>query len=66
MEIEQIYRQLKKIVEPIHAHSDQLKAIANYIESEFEVKVKKQCKHPISHQTYWKGADFCIKCQSFI
>jgi formaldehyde-activating enzyme involved in methanogenesis len=33
-----IYDKLKEIVYPIHAHSDQLVAIANWIHSEFEHK----------------------------
>lgn len=42
MEAREIYHVLKSIVEPIHAHSDQVVAIAKWIEAEFEYKPQKQ------------------------
>lgn len=36
MKAEAIYQWLKKIIEPIHSHDDQMTAIAHWIESEFE------------------------------
>ena len=39
---EQIYLELKKIVEPIHAHEDQMLAIAKYISQEYQEKDRPQ------------------------
>ena len=40
MDTKDIYKKLKSIVEPIHAHSDQLLAIASWIDSEFSYNKK--------------------------
>ena len=42
MEAREIYHVLKSIVEPIHAHNDQMVVIAKWIEAEFEYKPQKQ------------------------
>ena len=42
MEAREIYHVLKSIIEPIHAHNDQMVAIAKWIEAEFEYKPHKQ------------------------
>jgi hypothetical protein len=42
MEARDIYHVLKSIVEPIHAHDDQMVAIAKWIKAEFEYKPQKQ------------------------
>ena len=42
MEARKIYHVLKSIVDPIHAHSDQMAAIAKWVEAEFEYKPQKQ------------------------
>lgn len=42
MEAREIYHVLKSIVEPIHTHSDQMVAIAKWIEAEFDYKPQKQ------------------------
>ena len=42
MEAREIYHVLQSIIEPIHAHDDQIVAIAKWIEAEFEYKPQKQ------------------------
>jgi hypothetical protein len=42
MKAQEIYYKLKAIVEPIHAHSDQLAAIAHWIESESDYNPSKK------------------------
>lgn len=42
MEVREIYHVLKSIVEPIHAHDDQMVEIAKWIEAEFEYRPQKQ------------------------
>jgi hypothetical protein len=41
MKAKEIYHVLQSIVAPIHAHQDQMVAIAKWIESEFEYKPEK-------------------------
>ncbi len=48
MKTREIYRALKSIVEPIHTHSDQMEAIAKWIEAEFEYKPQKLAISPQS------------------
>jgi len=40
-----IYQDLKSIVEPIHAHEDQLLAIAKYINQEYQEKDRTQAQN---------------------
>lgn len=45
MKAREIYHALRSIVEPIHAHDDQLVAITMWIESEFDYKPDKLIRH---------------------
>lgn len=41
MKAQEIYHNMRAIAEPIHAYSDQMVAIAKWIEAEFEYKPQK-------------------------
>lgn len=65
MKQEEIYKDLKKIVEPIHAHSDQLLAIAKYVEDKInrieKAYIKNNILKGLQERKHWaeNGASFC-------
>lgn len=62
MEAREIYHVLKAIVEPIHAHNDQMVAISKWIEAEFEHKRKKQRELLVAYAKFANGDDKLYAC----
>lgn len=60
MTIDEIYKELKRIVYPINAHSDQLAAIAGWIGNEFEYKATPPAVKPRADAALIR----CPKCDS--
>ena len=70
-----IYKKLRELAEPHHKYSDQIMAIAIWIDKEHSDKtsvidnaapVISDCPHPMSHRREKYGKPFCYRCQTVI